>query len=102
MEEPEAHIHTHIQKTLLDRLSYPDTQVIYSTHSTQISEVSNVENVNILGRSGSRCEAFRPSACFCPQSTLGRCFMGSAEDRLANRLGAAGPSSWPHPETRTG
>ncbi|MDQ0561177.1 putative ATP-dependent endonuclease of OLD family [Rhizobium mesoamericanum] len=62
VEEPEAHIHTHIQKTLFDRLSYPDTQVIYSTHSTQISEVSNVENVNILGRSGSRCEAFRPSA----------------------------------------
>ncbi|MBY5666218.1 AAA family ATPase [Rhizobium leguminosarum] len=62
IEEPEAHIHTHIQKTLFDRLSYPDTQVIYSTHSTQISEVSNVENVNILGRSGSRCEAFRPSA----------------------------------------
>lgn len=35
-----------------------------------------------------------PSACFCPQSTLGRCFMGSAEDRLANlrtrsHLGAA-------------
>jgi hypothetical protein len=25
-----------------------------------------------------------PSACFCPQSALGRCFMGSAEDRLAN------------------
>ncbi|SDK33294.1 putative ATP-dependent endonuclease of the OLD family [Agrobacterium fabrum] len=62
IEEPEAHIHTHIQKTLFDRLSYPDTQVIYSTHSTQISEVSNVENVNILGRSGSRCEAFLPSA----------------------------------------
>ncbi len=62
IEEPEAHIHTHIQKTLFDRLSYPDTQVIYSTHSTQISEVSNVENVNILGRNGSRCESFRPSA----------------------------------------
>jgi len=61
IEEPEAHIHTHIQKTLFDRLSYPDTQVIYSTHSTQISEVSNVENVNILGRNGSRCEAFQPS-----------------------------------------
>ncbi|MHC2301599.1 hypothetical protein ACVJBD_005865 [Rhizobium mongolense] len=25
-----------------------------------------------------------PSACFCPQSTLGRCSMGSAEDRLIN------------------
>jgi putative ATP-dependent endonuclease of OLD family len=61
IEEPEAHIHTHIQKTLFDRLNYDDTQVIYSTHSTHISEVSNVENINILGRQGGRCEVFQPS-----------------------------------------
>ena len=52
IEEPEAHIHTHIQKTLFDRIAYADTQIIYSTHSTHISEVSNVKNVNILGRRG--------------------------------------------------
>ena len=40
IEEPEAHIHTHIQKTLFDKVKYLDTQIIYSTHSTQISEVS--------------------------------------------------------------
>lgn len=62
VEEPEAHIHTHIQKTLFDRLTYTDTQVIYSTHSTHISEVSNVENVNILARSGARCEVYQPAA----------------------------------------
>lgn len=62
IEEPEAHIHTHIQKTLFDRLNYDDTQVIYSTHSTHISEVGNVENINILGRHGGRCEVFQPSA----------------------------------------
>lgn len=61
IEEPEAHIHTHIQKTLFDRLTYADTQVIYSTHSTHISEVSNVENVNILSRTGERCEVYQPS-----------------------------------------
>lgn len=61
IEEPEAHIHTHIQKTLFDRLNYDDTQVIYSTHSTHISEVSNVENINILGRRGTRCEVYQPS-----------------------------------------
>ncbi|WP_218141851.1 ATP-dependent endonuclease [Frigoribacterium sp. MCBA15_019] len=61
IEEPEAHIHTHIQKTLFDRLNYPDTQVIYSTHSTQISEVSQVESMNIVGRSEGKCEAFRPA-----------------------------------------
>lgn len=61
IEEPEAHIHTHIQKTLFDKLNYEDTQVIYSTHSSHISEVSNVEKVNILGRVNGRCEVFQPS-----------------------------------------
>ena len=61
IEEPEAHIHTHIQKTLFDRLNYTNTQIIYSTHSTHISEVSNVQNVNILGRHAGRCEAYQPS-----------------------------------------
>lgn len=62
VEEPEAHIHTHIQKTLFDRLNYDETQIIYSTHSTYISEVSNVENINILGRCGGACEVYQPSA----------------------------------------
>ncbi len=62
IEEPEAHIHTHIQKTLFDRLNYEDTQIIYSTHSTHISEVSNVENINILGRNGGSCDVYQPAA----------------------------------------
>lgn len=62
IEEPEAHIHTHIQKTLFERISYNDAQVIYTTHSTHISEVSNVTKVNILGRRGSFCEAYQPAA----------------------------------------
>ncbi|MCC4594336.1 AAA family ATPase [Xanthomonas campestris pv. phormiicola] len=61
IEEPEAHIHTHIQKTLFDRIGYEDAQVIYTTHSTHISEVSNVSNVNILGRRGAFCEAYQPA-----------------------------------------
>lgn len=61
IEEPEAHIHTHIQKTLFDRLNYDATQIIYSTHSTQISEVSNVKNMNILGRESGVVEAFQPT-----------------------------------------
>jgi putative ATP-dependent endonuclease of OLD family len=61
IEEPEAHIHTHIQKTLFDKLNYSDTQIIYSTHSTHISEVSNVRNINILGKHGLRCEAYQPA-----------------------------------------
>lgn len=61
IEEPEAHIHTHIQKTLFDRISYTDTQIIYSTHSTHISEVSKVQSVNVLGRHEGACEAYQPA-----------------------------------------
>lgn len=61
IEEPEAHIHTHIQKTLFDRLNFSDTQIIYSTHSTNISEVSNVRNMNVIGRNKWQCEAYQPT-----------------------------------------
>jgi len=61
IEEPEAHIHNHIQKTLFDKLDYGDTQIIYSTHSTQISEVSNVENINILAKKLNFAEVYQPS-----------------------------------------
>lgn len=66
IEEPEAHIHTHIQKTLFDRIAYSDTQIIYSTHSTNISEVSKVQSVNILGRRGNACEAYQPATGLTP------------------------------------
>lgn len=66
IEEPEAHLHTHVQKTLFDRIGYAGAQIIYTTHSTHISEVSNIQSVNILGRTGSACEAFHPSAGLTP------------------------------------
>lgn len=61
IEEPEAHIHTHIQKTLFDRLDYGDTQILYSTHSTQISEVSNLLNINVLAKKVNHALAFQPA-----------------------------------------
>lgn len=61
IEEPEAHIHNHIQKTLFDKLEYEDTQIIYSTHSTQIAEVSNVENINILAKNKNFADVYQPS-----------------------------------------
>lgn len=61
IEEPEAHIHTHIQKTLFDRLDYGDTQILYSTHSTQISEVSNLSNINLLIKKSNHALAFQPA-----------------------------------------
>ncbi|MCH7355910.1 AAA family ATPase [Acinetobacter sp. NIPH 1958] len=61
IEEPEAHIHHHIQKTLFDKLDFPNTQIFYSTHSAQISEVSNVENMNIISRMINFSESYQPS-----------------------------------------
>ncbi|WP_219094929.1 ATP-dependent endonuclease [Pseudomonas sp. UMAB-40] len=61
IEEPEAHIHTHIQKTLFGNIKFDNTQIIYSTHSTHISEASNVEKVNVLARKGLRCESYQPA-----------------------------------------
>jgi putative ATP-dependent endonuclease of the OLD family len=68
IEEPEAHIHNHIQKTLFDKLDYGDTQIIYSTHSTQISEVSNVENINILAKKQNLAEVYQPSTGLQPEN----------------------------------
>lgn len=67
IEEPEAHLHTHVQKTLFDRIGYEKAQIIYSTHSTHISEVSNVQSVNILGRVEDSCEAYQPSSGLTPE-----------------------------------
>jgi len=67
IEEPEAHLHTHVQKTLFDRIGYAQAQIIYSTHSSHISEVCNIKSVNILGRTGNKCEAFQPSASLEPE-----------------------------------
>ncbi|MCA8355049.1 ATP-dependent nuclease [Burkholderia cepacia] len=67
IEEPEAHLHTHVQKTLFDRIGYAGAQIIYSTHSTHISAVSNIQSVNILGRNGTACEAFQPSTGLAPE-----------------------------------
>lgn len=60
IEEPEAHIHTHIQKALFDKIHYADTQIIYSTHSTHISEVSNISNMNIISRFRNCSEVYQP------------------------------------------
>ncbi|NWF39822.1 AAA family ATPase [Mariprofundus sp. NF] len=66
VEEPEAHIHTHIQKSLFDKINYTNAQVIYSTHSSHISEVSNVKSVNVIGKVDGKCEAFQPAAGLLP------------------------------------
>lgn len=63
IEEPEAHIHTHIQRTLFDKLKVTKdyTQIITTTHSTHLAEVSEIRNVNILKSIGSDSVSMQPS-----------------------------------------
>lgn len=50
IEEPEAHIHSHIQKTLFENLSVAKdyTQVVMTTHSVHLAESSEISRMNIL------------------------------------------------------
>lgn len=63
IEEPEAHIHTHIQKTLFDNLglSKDYTQVLMTTHSTHLSEVSEIQRVNVLKAEKNITTVMRPT-----------------------------------------
>lgn len=61
IEEPEAHIHTHIQKTLFENQSARRTQVIVSTHSTHISSAAKIRSVNILARRREHAEVYQPA-----------------------------------------
>ena len=61
IEEPEAHIHTHIQKTFFENISKGKTQVIISTHSTHISSASKIRSINIVHRVGQDSSVFHPS-----------------------------------------
>jgi len=63
IEEPEAHIHTHIQRSLFDNLKVSSnyTQVIMTTHSTYLSEVSNIRQMNVLKRQGKHSVVMNPA-----------------------------------------
>tara|TARA_R110001583_G_scaffold171004_1_gene324453 strand:+ start:379 stop:2421 length:2043 start_codon:yes stop_codon:yes gene_type:complete len=61
IEEPEAHIHTHIQKTLFENHAINKTQVFLSTHSTQISSVAKISEMNILGLDENKVDVFQPA-----------------------------------------
>lgn len=61
IEEPEAHIHTHIQKTLFQKLQSHNTQIIITTHSTHISSVSEISAMNVLSRINKQAVVFNPS-----------------------------------------
>lgn len=60
IEEPEAHLHTHIQKTIFQNICKEKAQVIYSTHSTNISEVCKIDSVNILTKKNNFTQVSQP------------------------------------------
>jgi len=61
IEEPEAHIHNHIQKTLFQKLHNRNTQIIITTHSTNISSVSKISAMSVLSRANKIAEVYNPS-----------------------------------------
>jgi len=67
IEEPEAHIHTHIQKTLFANLPSANTQVIVSTHSTHISSAAKIASVNVLAKKDDHAEVYQPAAGLKPK-----------------------------------
>lgn len=50
IEEPEAHIHAHVQKTLFNNLGATKnyTQILMTTHSVHLAEASEISRMNIL------------------------------------------------------
>lgn len=63
LEEPESHIHHHIQKTLFRNLGIKSTgtQVIMTTHSQNIAESSDISKMNIVKSVNNHSIAMNPS-----------------------------------------
>lgn len=63
IEEPEAHIHHHIQRTLFKNLGISDkaTQVIMTTHSPNIAESSEISRMNVVKNFNNSSIAMDPS-----------------------------------------
>lgn len=71
IEEPEAHLHKHLQQTFLNGIknnSNNGFQLILSTHSVHISESSNIDSVIVLGnRDEGVVETYYPTKNLQPQ-----------------------------------
>lgn len=62
IEEPEAHIHKHIQQTLFAGIENRDNQQIFmSTHSVHVSESSKISSMVILSNDEYKTKVFLPS-----------------------------------------
>jgi len=70
VEEPEAHLHTHIQKTIFQNIGKEKAQVIYSTHSTHISEACKIRSVNILTKKNNFTDVSQPTSGLLPEEII--------------------------------
>lgn len=63
IEEPEAHLHKHLQQTFFNGIRQNnETQIIMSTHSVHISESSKVSSMVVIGSTQRECEIYNPVA----------------------------------------
>lgn len=63
IEEPESHLHKHLQQTFFSGIKRNDDfQILLSTHSVHVSESSNISSMVVLGKKCERsCEVYIPS-----------------------------------------
>ncbi|EES71203.1 hypothetical protein POTG_04206 [Paenibacillus sp. oral taxon 786 str. D14] len=63
IEEPEAHLHNHIQKTLFQKYhNHENTQILLTTHSSHISSSCSLDSVNIVYLENNCCEVSQPNS----------------------------------------
>ena len=66
IEEPEVHLHTHLQRTLFVRLqNRKDMQLILSTHSNNISYATKISKMIVLEQKEKNVDIYYPSNNVC-------------------------------------
>lgn len=62
IEEPEAHLHKHLQQSLFEGIkNNKNYQIFLSTHSVHISESADIQSAIVLGKKNKRTEIYIPS-----------------------------------------
>ena len=63
LEEPEAHVHVHIQRELFNNVPEKElyTQFLMTTHSTHLSEISKIDRMNIFQKKADTSIVMQPS-----------------------------------------